>query len=100
MIPSLALKQIGGVWSVRVGNSYRSVAYRQGNEFFWFWIGSRETYNKLLRRGLPLAVACVTRLYDAVIPSRPAGPAAPKSPSKVRASPEKAPQSEVDHHHY
>ena len=48
--PSLALKQTGAVWSVRVGNSYRAVAYRQGKEFFWFWIGSHETYNKLLKR--------------------------------------------------
>jgi hypothetical protein len=48
--PSIALKKIGGVWSARVGNSYRALAYRDGNDFFWFWIGSHEAYNKLLKR--------------------------------------------------
>ena len=47
---SIALKKIGGVWSVRIGNSYRALAYREGDDFFWFWIGSHEAYNKLLKR--------------------------------------------------
>jgi hypothetical protein len=47
---SIALKKIGSVWSVRIGNSHRALAYREGDDLFWFWIGSHETYNKLLKR--------------------------------------------------
>ncbi len=48
--PSLALKQKGSVWTVEVGRSYRAIAYRHGDDFHWFWIGSHEAYNTLLRR--------------------------------------------------
>jgi len=48
--PSLGLQQKGQVWTVDVGRSYRAIAYREGNDFHWFWIGSHEAYNKLLRR--------------------------------------------------
>ncbi len=48
--PSLGLKPKGEVWTVDVGRSYRAIAYRTGDEFHWFWIGSHEAYNKLLRR--------------------------------------------------
>ena len=48
--PSLALQQKGEVWTVNVGRSYRAIAYREGNDFHWFWIGSHEAYNGLLRR--------------------------------------------------
>jgi hypothetical protein len=48
--PSLGLQQKGEVWTIDVGRSYRAIAYRTGNEFHWFWIGSHEAYNKLLRR--------------------------------------------------
>jgi hypothetical protein len=48
--PSLGLQQKGGVWTVDIGRSYRAMAYREGNDFHWFWIGSHEAYNKLLRR--------------------------------------------------
>ena len=48
--PSLGLQQKGGVWTVDIGRSYRAIAERIGNDFQWFWIGSHEEYNKLLRR--------------------------------------------------
>ena len=38
--PSLALKQKGEVWTADVGRSYRAIAYREGNNFHWFWIGT------------------------------------------------------------
>jgi hypothetical protein len=44
------LKQKGEVWTVDVGRSYRAIAYRTGDKFHRFWIGSHEAYNKLLRR--------------------------------------------------
>jgi dihydrofolate reductase len=48
--PSLGLQQKGGVWTVDVGRSYRAIALREENDFHWFWIGSHEAYNQLLRR--------------------------------------------------
>ena len=48
--PSLGLKQKGEVWTVDVGRRHRAIAYRTGDEFHWFWIGSHEAYNQLLRR--------------------------------------------------
>lgn len=48
--PSLHLKPVGEVWTVRIGHSHRAIAYREGDSFYWGWIGSHETYNKLLRR--------------------------------------------------
>jgi len=48
--PSLGLQQKGDVWTVDVGRSYRVIAYREGNDFHWFWIGSHESYNNLLDR--------------------------------------------------
>jgi len=48
--PSLGLQQKGEIWTVNIGRSYRALAWRQGNGFHWYWIGSHEAYNKLLRR--------------------------------------------------
>ena len=46
--PSLRFREIEGVWSVRVGARYRALAYRQGVDFVWFWIGSHADYDKLM----------------------------------------------------
>jgi len=48
--PSLGLQKKGTVWTVDIGRSHRAIAYRERGDFHWFWIGSHETYNKLLRR--------------------------------------------------
>ena len=48
--PSLHLKQVGEVWTARIGRSYRVIGYREDDAFYWGWIGSHEAYNKLLRR--------------------------------------------------
>jgi hypothetical protein len=48
--PSLGLQQKGGVWTVDIGRSYRAISYREESDLHWFWIGSHEAYNKLLRR--------------------------------------------------
>ena len=48
--PSLHLKPVGEVWTVRIGRSYRAIGYREGDAFYWAWIGSHEAYNMLLRR--------------------------------------------------
>jgi len=40
----------GEVWTADVGRSYRAMAYREGANFHWFWIGTHEVYNNLLSR--------------------------------------------------
>jgi hypothetical protein len=47
---SLGLEAKGAVWTVEVGRSYRAAARRHGDTFVWFWIGSHEEYNNLLKR--------------------------------------------------
>lgn len=46
--PALRLKQIGDVWSVRVGRSYRALGASCTGGINWFWIGSHADYDKLL----------------------------------------------------
>ena len=48
--PSLRLKKIGTVWCARVSRSCRALAYREGNVFYWFWIGSHDDYVEALQR--------------------------------------------------
>jgi len=50
--PSLHLKKIGDLWSVRAGLHYRAVgmdAPSQGMGILWFWIGSHATYDRLIK---------------------------------------------------
>jgi hypothetical protein len=46
--PSLRLKPVGPFWSVRISRSYRALAARRGDHFFWFWIGSHSDYERLV----------------------------------------------------
>lgn len=48
--PALHLKQIGELWSVRVGLSYRALGVSCEGGINWFWIGSHANYDKLLQR--------------------------------------------------
>ena len=48
--PSLRLKQVGPLWSTRVGIGWRALAARDGDTFIWFWIGSHADYDNLLKR--------------------------------------------------
>ena len=46
--PSLYTKKIGqDLWSVRIGNHYRALAFEIDDILVWFWIGTHEDYNKL-----------------------------------------------------
>ena len=40
--PSLHLKPVGDFWSARITDAYRTLALRQGNTFYWFWIGNHD----------------------------------------------------------
>lgn len=47
---SLHFKQIGALWSVRVGLHYRALATAVEDDLVWFWIGSHAEYDKLVGR--------------------------------------------------
>jgi hypothetical protein len=38
------------IFSARVGIDYRVVGIRDGNDIFWFWIGSHADYDHLLKQ--------------------------------------------------
>lgn len=48
--PSLQLKEIRGLWSVRISLSYGALARRRGDIFNWFWIGDHDEYQRLVSR--------------------------------------------------
>ena len=45
--PSLRLKKVGKVWSVRVGLKYRALGEDDPDGILWYWIGSHGTYDEL-----------------------------------------------------
>jgi len=48
--PSLGFSRKGEVWTAEGGRGYRALARQRGEDYYWFWIGSHEAYNKLLKR--------------------------------------------------
>lgn len=46
--PSLQLKKVGRLWSIRVGLQYRALAAEEAGDMIWFWIGSHAEYDRLL----------------------------------------------------
>ena len=46
--PSIRLKKIGVLYSVRVGLHYRALAKERPDGLQWFWIGHHSTYERLL----------------------------------------------------
>jgi hypothetical protein len=47
--PSLRLKKIDSIWSVRVGLHYRALARDRAEGLVWFWIGHHNEYERLLK---------------------------------------------------
>jgi len=47
--PSLKFKRVGELWSVRVTEGYRALAIQNSDTLYWFWIGSHDDYELLLR---------------------------------------------------
>ena len=47
--PSLMLKKVKNLWSVRVTEDYRAVAFEEDGTLVWFWIGTHTGYNKRIR---------------------------------------------------
>ena len=51
--PSLNFKRVvrrHPVYSVRVSAGYRALGVMEQNDIIWFWIGSHQEYDRLLRR--------------------------------------------------
>ena len=49
--PSLRFKPVsadGGIWSVRIGLSWRALGVVEDETVIWFWIGSHADYDRLL----------------------------------------------------
>lgn len=46
--PSLQLKRIEALWSVRVGQHYRAVGIDAPDGIQWIWIGSHAAYDRLI----------------------------------------------------
>jgi hypothetical protein len=47
--PSLNFKRVGKYWSARVGLEYRALAFKDGDDFIWFWIGEHDPYERLIK---------------------------------------------------
>jgi len=50
--PSLHFKKIGQqnqLWSVRIGRRYRALGREQPEGIVWFWIGSHDEYDQMLK---------------------------------------------------
>ena len=47
--PSLFLKKVGALWSVRVSDACRALAVRDGDDFLWVWIGMHDEYDLIIR---------------------------------------------------
>ncbi len=48
--PSLRLKKVGRLWSVRVGRDHRAVAVAIDDGFRWVWIGTHAEYDRLIAK--------------------------------------------------
>ena len=40
--PSLSFKKVGEFWSAGFGINYRALAFKDGEDYIWGWIGSHE----------------------------------------------------------
>jgi hypothetical protein len=48
--PSLRLKRIGTLWSVRVGDHYRALGVDdEPDGIYWIWIGPHADYDRIVR---------------------------------------------------
>ena len=50
--PSLHLKRIGDVWSVRVTDKHRAVGIPAPDGIAWIWIGTHKEYERRIQRQL------------------------------------------------
>jgi hypothetical protein len=48
--PSLHFKKIGELYSVRIADRWRVLGFFQNDTYIWFWIGSHEEYNQMIKK--------------------------------------------------
>lgn len=48
--PSLQFKKMDDLYSIRVTISYRALAYKEGDDYIWFWVGEHDEYDKIINR--------------------------------------------------
>ena len=48
--PSLHMKRVGDLWSVRIGLHHRALALEDGPDLTWFWIGPHAEYDRIVGR--------------------------------------------------
>lgn len=49
--PALQFKELRpALWSVRINDNFRALAYREGELVVWFWIGTHAEYERLIRK--------------------------------------------------
>ncbi len=46
--PSLHLKKIDSIWSVRVGIHHRALGVEVSDGILWFWIGTHADYDRMI----------------------------------------------------
>jgi hypothetical protein len=47
--PSLHFKKVGKkLWYARIGGGYRALALKEGDDYYWLWIGEHDEYDRLL----------------------------------------------------
>jgi hypothetical protein len=44
--PSLGFRKKGEVYTAEIGRSYRAIARERNGNYYWFWIGTHEEYNR------------------------------------------------------
>ena len=47
--PSLQFKKVGKYWSARIGLNYRALAVEADDGLVWFWIGTHNEYDRIVR---------------------------------------------------
>ena len=47
--PSLSFKRVGPYWAARITQSHRALAVEIPEGLLWFWIGSHDEYERLIR---------------------------------------------------
>ena len=48
--PSLHFKKVGKLWSIRVGMNHRALAFEDGEDFIWVWIGTHDGYERMIKK--------------------------------------------------
>ena len=46
---SLQFKKVGDFWSARIGQNYRALATKDGEDFLWVWLGTHDDYEGMIR---------------------------------------------------